>query len=571
MIPPGFDPDQTSPGEQIVFERLRTDPQTLGWIVLHSLDVPDHRRQVAGEVDFVIIIPAMGVLCLEVKSHRTVARDASGTWHLGNDLGSYRGPFKQASEGMHSLRQRLKAMDSSLASVPFTSAVCFTHARFDLESPVEWSRWQVIDQHDLATSPIGLLAKRALDGARAKLAGARTARWFNPAAVEPTASQCERILLRLRPNFEFFESPRSRREARDSELRHYTEQQFGALQALEGNKRLLFEGQAGTGKTLLAIEAARRLSNAGQRVALVCFNRLLAGWLRKQFDRDDSIWVGSLHSLLLEVASTAVPESAGPDFWARELPDIALANALSDGVLPRFDALVIDEAQDILRDQYLDVLDALLDRGIRAGSWRMFGDFLNQAIYGAPVSPLAVLATRCPSDIASYVLTENCRNPPRIAEQLSLLSGAPRYRRVLRPDNGLDGELRLYADDDEQQSQLNESLGSLKGAGYRPNEIVVLSRFAAGVVKRVPARGWTARVCPLDAETPACLRAGTVHSFKGLEAPVVIVTDIDRIGDAEADAILYVGMSRATERLVVLASTATRDAVTKRLIKGTHG
>ena len=50
---------------------------------------------------------------------------------------------------------------------------------------------------------------------------------------------------------------------------------------------------------------------------------------------------------------------------------------------------------------------------------------------------------------------------------------------------------------------------------------------------------------------------------------MVIVTDIDRIGDAEADALpLYVGISRATERLVVLANRTTRDAMVKRLTKG---
>jgi len=569
MIPPNFDPDaKIPPGEVLLFERFRSDPGAEGWIVLHSLDVPEHRRQVEGEVDFVVIVPHLGVLCIEVKSHHSVKRTPDGLWHLGQDLPSSRGPFKQVSGSMHAMRERLKGLDRSLAGVPFASAVCFTHAPFDLVSPFEWAEWQVFDQDEVMRCPISDLVRRALDGARARLASADSANWFHPELQEPTDPQCERILHCMRPAFEFYESPRARRERRDDELRQYTELQFGALESMQGNRRVLFEGQAGTGKTVLAIEAARRSLNSGSRVGLICFNRCLAGWLQKQIGFQANSWVGTLHALMIEVAGIRPPALPDAAFWAIDLPNLALENASSGP--PRFDVIVIDEAQDILRSQYVDVLDSLLAGGFSGGSWRLFGDFVYQAIYGAAVSPRDLLESRCTAGNSFYDLTENCRNPPRIAAQLALMSGAPPYAKVLRPDSGVNGEVRLYRSAEDQATQLGDILRFLKQERYSPAEIVILSRLGSGVVWSLPRTGWLARLIDLDAEPSGNLRVGTIHAFKGLEAPVTIVTDIDRIGDPESDALLYVGMSRATERLFVLAHVSTASAIQRRLTGGPH-
>ncbi len=47
------------------------------------------------------------------------------------------------------------------------------------------------------------------------------------------------------------------------------------------------------------------------------------------------------------------------------------------------------------------------------------------------------------------------------------------------------------------------------------------------------------------------IRWGSIHEFKGLEAPAVILTDVDLSKGYHRD-LLYVGASRATDRLVVL-------------------
>src|SRR5689334_3961333 len=100
---PAFCREDAPPGERAVYANLRDDHETDGWIVLHSLGIADHIRQVEGEADFVIIVPDTGILVIEVKSHLSIERLTDGTWILGNGPPTTRGPFRQASEAMHSL------------------------------------------------------------------------------------------------------------------------------------------------------------------------------------------------------------------------------------------------------------------------------------------------------------------------------------------------------------------------------------------------------------------------------------------------------------------------------------
>ena len=150
MIPPTIDPNVPSPGEREVFIRLRDDPSAKDWTVLHSLELARHVRHVQGEVDFVILVPGLGVLCLEVKAHREI-RVENGQWLFGAKREKGRSPFKQSSEAMHSVRSRVIERIPSLKNIVFWSAVLFTHASFT-QSSAEWHPWQLIDSRRFRNS-----------------------------------------------------------------------------------------------------------------------------------------------------------------------------------------------------------------------------------------------------------------------------------------------------------------------------------------------------------------------------------------------------------------------------------
>lgn len=573
MIPPVIGDETPSPGERLVFERLCTDPGTDGWLVLHSLDVPRHRRQIAGEVDFVIGVPGLGILCLEVKAHRSIQRDASGMWRLGQDPPQQRGPFRQAAEAMHSVRAHVVGRDPGLGTLLFWSAVCFTHTPFQLMAPAEWHQWQVIDTSHLSARPLPSLIIGVLSNARDHVRASPSGRWLDPAKAEPTAQQLDQVARILRPSFEFFESPKSRRRQRDDELRRYTSEQYIALDAMrpDTNPRVLFEGPAGTGKTLLAMEEARRSAARGERVLLLCFNRLLARSIESEMEPlANSVETGTLHRFMLRTAGTSVPAGAGSSFWQDELPEMALERVLDLGErFEAFDTLIVDEAQDVLHDGYLDLLDSVIRGGLAAGRWRLFGDFERQAIYGGSAKALdTVLAERCPG-VPRYRLSRNCRNTPRIASYVTILGGgSASYTEILRPDNGHEPQTIYYESEAGQVESLTRLLEQLEQQGYAGREIIILSPRADGcAAERVEHEQWASRIKPADADGPGGVRYCTTHAFKGLEAPVVIVTDITSVGTASDESLFYVAVTRATDRLYVLADSSLQKPLVNLIVE----
>lgn len=571
MIPPVIDPECKSPGERELFRRLQDDPEAGDWTILHSLDVARHVRNIAGEADFVIIVPGKGVLCVEVKAHSHL-RCEEGMWFYGLESEpSPRSPFKQAAEAMHSIRAYLAVRRSDLAHTLFWSAVIFTNVPFEVRSE-EWHAWQVIDSRAFRSRPISALISGVLDNARAFVQHQPRAFWFRAESSGPSLAQCHAIAAVLRPAFEFYESPRLQAQQRSDEVKRFTVEQFTALDAIQANPRVAIVGPAGTGKTVLAIEAARRSRASGRRVLFVCYNRLLGKWLESEtIDLKPDVVTRTLHSHMLDVAGVHLSDHRPDhDFWSTDLPDLA-TNKLLDEPDERhlFDELVVDEGQDILRDNYLDFLDLSLKGGLASGRWRVFGDFEKQAIYGTSSLPVEqTLVARGGQPPLIYYLWINCRNTPRIAALAHLLGGLePNYTRILRPDDGVEPQLHYYTGDTEQQHLLVASLEKLYAGGFRGSDIMVLStrRESLSAAAQVHAAPWKDRLRPLT--VPGSEGSGpggyigysTIHSYKGLEAPAVVVTDVEHVGDPAVLALFYVAITRALHRLVILAHESVRQ------------
>ena len=106
MVPNTYD-RYTSKGEAEIFQCLQTDPSTSDWIVMHSLDISSHIKRISGEADFLVLIPAKGILCIEIKGSGNIIR-SDGKWFYGKDgRPNSRSPFTQASQAMHSIRKRI--------------------------------------------------------------------------------------------------------------------------------------------------------------------------------------------------------------------------------------------------------------------------------------------------------------------------------------------------------------------------------------------------------------------------------------------------------------------------------
>jgi len=561
---PAFCPDDAPPGEKAVYAALRDGEDTDEWLVLHSLGIADHVRQVEGEADFVIIVPDTGLLVIEVKSHRSIDRRSDSTWKLGNDAPTARGPFQQASEAMHSLRSYLEKKNVDLRCIPMLSAVWFTgvRARTMLPANPEWHDWQVIDSEDVKSAPAAIL--------RTLAAGAThlddKIKHFSYGGVGPDSETAERIVRLLRPKFELVTVAGDRRRARESQLITFIEEQFLALDAASDNHAVLFTGPAGSGKTFLAMESARREIATIKRGRLLCFNRFLGKRLASDLADLEGLSVGTFHQELLRLAAVdRVPEGAGPAFWNEELPERAMETLIDSGSSLLSDFLIIDEIQDIATDPYLDVLDLMVTGGLKEGRLLLFGDFERQAIFDNETGRDR-LRSRAPY-LSTHKLMQNCRNLPRIGYQVNLLSHLqPGYQRFRRQDDGIDPVFRPYQAGQDQSTLLTTAIRGLKDDGYELSEIVVLSPLRDASTAATTSDPWLRQILkPADGlvTRPGQVQYSTIHAFKGLEAPAVVVTDLDEATTTDNfDSLLYVGLTRATDRLIALIEASTlRHAV----------
>lgn len=560
MRPP-YCPDDAPPGEAALFDALASGSGTDSWIVLHSLAIAAHVRQVEGEADFVVIVPERGVLVIEVKSHRNVEMLLDGRWKLGKESPTTRGPFKQSAEAMHSIRDYLTSPGVDMGATPMLNAVWFTHvrARTKLPTSPEWHAWQLLDSEDMRTGPVAAIERVIAAGTehlRRKIVG------FPRGAIGPSSESALRIANLLRPRFEAATVAGDVRRARASQLAAFVDEQYEALDNMHDNRAVLFTGPAGSGKTWLAVEAGRREVAQGRSGRLLCFNRLLAQHLQQQLASLTGLRVATFHQEARRISGLTVSPDAGPEFWDDELPDRAI-EALLENPYEAGDFLIVDEIQDLARQPCIDVLDLLVTGGFQSGRVLLFGDFERQAIYERG-DGREHLRARIPG-LAAYGLTINCRNLPRIGTVVKRLSHmSPGYRRFRRPDDGADPEFIPMPHGADQSAALREAVGQLKDEGYSLDEIVVLSPLRSGSTAETTTDAWLRQILqPADGRPPrpGQLRYSTIHGFKGLDAPAVVVTDLDATTTPNFEALLYIGLTRATDRLFALIDTQTLRAV----------
>lgn len=554
LIPSIF-PEDAPPGEKSVYRVLAEDRTTDDWIVLHSLNIAEHVRKPEGEADFVIIAPRLGILVIEVKSHQHFTFD-DGVWRLGGQAPTTRGPFKQASEAMYSIRNYLIRKKVDLRSTPVLSAVWFTEARARtmLRPTNEWFDWQVLDSEDLKRDPIGTI-RRTFDGGLGNLEA--TFNGYSSGGVGPSRTDAKQIAMLLRPNFEFGVVAGDVRAARQHQLVRFVEEQFLALDAMSDNQAVLFTGPAGSGKTFLALEAARREVALGGNGTLICFNKLLGRRLAADID-EPGLSVGTFHSQLLALTGLKVPEGADQLFWKNELPERAV-EMLLELREPPSDFLIVDEIQDLLTETYLDVLELMVKGGLADGRVLMFGDFERQVIYNDG-SGRELLRERMPH-MPSHRLSMNCRNLPRIGFSVNFFSGlTPGYQKFRRDDDGVNPVLLKYTRGEDQSPLLRQAVEALRDESFDLSEIVVLSPLAAGSAAATTTDSWLRSVLVqadgLHAKKGK-VRFSSIQAFKGLEAPAVVVTDLDRVNVPNFESVLYVGLTRATDRVYGLMEKDT--------------
>ncbi len=515
--------------ERVVWEALR-DSLPDDAVLFHSLALLEEDRE--HEVDLLVAWPGVGLAAVEVKGGH-VTRDRESWWQESagqrRRIGS---PVLQAQDGKHVLTRYLQRQGAGAgrARAAHVVALPFTRVARTWEAP-DCPRDMLVDKDDVAQ-----LAERVRAAVERHGAGRQPLQQADVARLVD-------LLSGQLPGQTALLSVAEEHEQRVSQM---TRDQLRTLRHFRHHHRLCVVGGAGTGKTWLALEQARRLAAEGQRVALVCYSRGLA----RLFERETQQWrrrpayVGLFHRLPVEWGAQPGADDSD-DFEVRlprELGELAAARPPAE----LFDAVVVDEAQDFGDLWWRSLLRCLRDP--ERGGLFVFMDEAQRVFARRGHVPIA---------IPPYSLGENIRNTKNIAQLFSSLSEEPLHPR------GVDGPKVRLVDVPVEQAvdAADDAVDSLLDEGFEPGQVALLTTQHRHPEQRhaVELGGWERYWDDFfDGDE---VFYGHVLGFKGLKRPVVVLA-VNGFRDVErAKEMLYVGLSRARTLLVVVGPRALLEQV----------
>ncbi|MDR3057462.1 MAG: NERD domain-containing protein [Prevotella sp.] len=542
-------------GERQIYELLKDCPKD--WYVFHSYTITRNQNRDEKEIDFIVLAPSLGVFILEVKQGTISCHD--GNWYQNGRLMD-KSPFEQAAKGMHDLVQEIQPM------VPY-----FTHGygvvfldtdEFPVNSLQE-EQWKVFDKRN--NDNIHNFIRNLSLHNRHDL---------NQPALHD--KDIPAIVGKLRPDYDI---PLTKIIRGTNEIiAKLTNEQYDKLDEIEENHQVLIKGSAGTGKTFLAMEATRRSCLDKKRVGLFCYNTILGNWYQTQLEENDYLlYRGSLHDLMFKhihdtgtslltpdkkdfFSESKKAKSAGflypkslsgaHDFWEKDVPE-SMLNALQKKPL-QLDKIVLDECQDLLIDGYLRVFNKLLVGGLKSGNWCFFGDYNQQSVHNTSGGDLdsAIKKYTHGHHFISKLLT-NCRNTKKIADEIVKITGFGTNKTREEISNIAVPDVAYYQwnDDTSQKELLENIVRNFHENNIANTDIVLLAAnrpIKESVVNKVsfPTQDY-------DDHYSGKIRFSTIRRYKGLESPIVIITDVTSYENRE---LLYQGMSRASSILVILES-----------------
>lgn len=567
---PAYAREGANSSERKVFDALESIQGHDDWIAIHSLGIGRHASALQGEADFIVIAPGQGILVIEVKSPAYVEY-TGGDWYLDRVPQPHKDPLKQLDGARRSIRRHLNNRDLLDGTEPIARLVWFTSIgrhQFENKTPgdLQFFEWELGWSDDLSRA--AWLVEKTLAEYNA---------WYStvdevgddPAAF--TAERAELVADALVSNFVAKQTPEERaRERRVTEIKLLSSQEV-VLELTDTNDHVYFEGPAGTGKSYLITQSARRLNREGRKTLVTCWNLLMADELQQFVGDLPNVDIADLNSLMLRLVGLPTnPPDATHDWYTRELPERAIAMLREKPHLGGYEAICIDEFQDIAGNLLLlELIFALAGTGRPAGTKLVFaGDSRQQIMRRTDerVNPFAIAKSLVP-DLVHVRVRRNCRAVPGLTSGVESTLGQPIGYTRHRVAKSVPGGLSTV--DVLQGNETGALAAALRGLleHHAPEDIVVLSPFAtkgslAGRLLGRPEKSQDERWLrkQLQAEgLPGRIRWRSVFKFKGLDADAVVLTDLGAEArefvaaqGLEWNDLLYVALTRAKYRCVVL-------------------
>ena len=555
--PRDFDPRSREGDVFISLSKLSEE-----YYVFHSMHVVNNddiiKRQFEREMDFVVVHPKKGILILEAKAGTDISyRNGRWFYSSGKEMDNHDGPYNQAQSAIKTLRNKIKDhsdenVKALLPKLSFHHGVVFVEMTKD--------KFNKINLPPEATPQITMLAEDLASPAK-KINEIFS---YNHNDDSDGLSPEEFDLLFehvLCPEFHLIPSGDADNTLVGARMNQLLYEQYRILDFIEDQSSVVISGAAGTGKTMVAIEKARRHSLNGEKVLFLCYNRLLCSSSVKKYKECDNKTLSkqfrnvsfyTINKLIYDVTGK-YDDYENFILWLKE----CVKGSKDFG----FDHVIIDEGQDFgLIDSELgsseedafnncSIIDAIQDTVLsKNGTFCLFYDRF-QTIQGHDNQEylLPSCIENCDCRLS---LKTNCRNTTEIAKT-SLTPIKDQKKKAVKIKTSAIWTtvhipvMHVVDSDNEIITSLNTAIEKLSKDGIA--DIVILSMNSVDKSCLFP---YLEKDKDSDYSLYPCnginVKVSTCRRFKGLEAEAVILVDVDAYSYNRKKALeFYVGSSRA--------------------------
>ena len=494
----------------------------------YSIDESGKRED--SECDFLIFNPDYGFLCIEVKGGKGIYVDDNDDWFLieEEDRKLKKSPYYQAEQSMRFFKKYYEDELETFFPGIYGSAVAFPN--FKVESPitVESPLELTIDLDDM-----NCLQKRIIEIFRyynVKSSG-RTS-FMSPDAQKKFINLVnKRIALSIAAGALI--------EDKERELEEINQIQDVVVDLLINYPKAFIIGGAGTGKTWIGIKKIRRCILLGKKPLYLCVNGILANEVREIINdsRADVYSMDEMVKLFLgEKAHEASIVNGCYEYGA-------LMGSID--ISPKYDLVVVDEAQDFTED-WAYCVNLIIKE---SGSLYVLYDE-SQNVFSRSFGDKFFI------DSPPFVLRYNIRNTSNIYQYTIDRTGLGKDTLVNQIE-GVEPDIHKFQKKQQVISFLDSVIHKLVDKeGVSAEKIVILANreYHSSILSEVCTVGGYKIIDDIKRQKNA-IRYCTVEDFKGLEADIIVYinhTFKEAPLDDNTRSIQYTALTRARFYLYVI-------------------
>lgn len=520
--------------EDVMFEALEKLPDD--YYVFHSFKILncDDGFYHESETDFVIFNAKKGIICLEAKAGKNIQRRDDGMWYYSSGIKmGHNGPYNQAASNMWKLKRYAGTLglDDVMSKCKMLSAVWFPSIPKD--------NLYRVNLPSEADRKITLTAE-ALDDPQKCIEEIYDIEFTAGTKTNLSVANTDLLVQKLLcPSFNLIPTVTFKKDQKKKIFNRLLDEQKRLLDYLVDQPSGVINGAAGTGKTMLGIEMARRWSASGERVLFLCYNKNLQRYLKESYENIENVDFYTIDGLACKMCKTDKPDYKE---FCKVLEDCYYNGKFG------YRHVIIDEGQDFGQvdsdeNNVIELLEMnVLENEIFPGTFYVFYDKL-QLVQGKQV-PKYILDSDC-----KLTLYKNCRNTLNIAKA-SLRPLGETNRKVEVRNGAVEGELPLmsFCNVSEVKNAVDQFLSKFKDNGDEEIVILTYKTEETSALSEYVEEGF------YKFKRNKCLFT-TCRKFKGLEADAIIIVDVDETLYNEKDSRrFYVGTSRARFDLGIVSN-----------------